>query len=113
MDGRANRAKIGRLVRRLRKWILLGRRRIGCRHAGDGRAACEFFEMDVSDRKDKLQRHRCKREPTPTALSGSSPTHWQTRQLPLRTVYSGADPGQIWSGQKSWLASINCWIVAR
>ena len=75
MNGYADRAIIVRFIRGMLSWILLGRGRRGRRHAGDDRAACELFEMDVSERKDKLQRHRCKREPTPTSLSGLSPTH--------------------------------------
>ena len=83
MDGRADRAIIVRLVRRMLKWILLGRRRFGRRHAGDGRAACELFEMDVSERKDKLQRHRCKREPSAPPPIGTNPTH-QANRCPVR-----------------------------
>ena len=82
MDSRADRAIIVRPVRGMLNWILLGRGRLGRRHAGDGGAACELFEMDVSERKDKLQHHRCKREPTPTLLSGPSPTHWQNASTP-------------------------------
>jgi hypothetical protein len=37
--------------------------------------------MNVSERKDKLQRHRRKREPTPTR-SDPSPTHWQNALTP-------------------------------
>ena len=68
MDGGADRAIIVRLIRGMLKWILLGQWRIGRRNAGDDGATCELFEMDVSERKDKLQRHRCKREPTPPPL---------------------------------------------
>src|SRR5215831_15349284 len=75
MDGRADRAKIDSLVRRMLSWILLGRRRFRRRHARDGRAACELFEMEVSERKDKLQRHRCKREPSAPSPIGPNPTH--------------------------------------
>ena len=82
MDGRADRAKIVRLVRRMLSWILLGRRRLGRRHAGDGGAAWELFEMDVSERKDKLQRHRCKREPSAPPPIGTNPTHWQNAPTP-------------------------------
>ena len=39
MDGRADRAKIVRLVRGMPKWVLLGQRRFGRRHASDGGAA--------------------------------------------------------------------------
>src|SRR5262245_36525539 len=77
MDSRADRAKIASLVCRVLSGILLGRGRFRRRYACDGRAACALFEMDVSERKDKLQRHRCKRQPTPTPPSGPSPTHWQ------------------------------------
>ena len=50
--------------------------------------------MDVSKRKDKLQRHRCKREPTAPPPIGTNPTHWQNWPTFLSVVYTGADPGQ-------------------
>ena len=76
MDRRADHAKIVRLVCGMLNRILLGRGRRGRRHAGDGGAACELFEMDVSQRKDKLQRHRCKREPSaPPPIGTMNPTH--------------------------------------
>ena len=91
MDGRADRAKIVRLVRGMLKWILLGRRRFGRGHAGDGRAACKLFEMDVSERKDKLQRHRCKREPSAPPPIGTNPTHWLNAPI-LRLIQCIAEP---------------------
>ena len=76
MDGGADRAKTARLVRRMLIWILLGRERVGCRHARAEGAACQLFEMDMSERKDKLQRHRCKREPSaPPPIGSTNPTH--------------------------------------
>jgi hypothetical protein len=76
MDGRADRAKIVCLVRRMVRRILLGRGRLRRRNAGGDGAACELFEMSVSERKEKLQRHRCKREPTaPPPLGTTNPTH--------------------------------------
>src|SRR6516225_245999 len=76
MNGRADRAKIVRLVRRMLSWILLGRGRFGRRHASNNGAACGLFEMNVSKRKDKLQRHRRKREPpAPPPLGTTNPTH--------------------------------------
>ena|SRR6476660_3490147 len=75
MDVCADRAIIVRLVRRMLSWILLGRRRLERRQANDGRAGGEFFEMDVSERKDKLQRHRCEREPSAPPPISSNPTH--------------------------------------
>jgi hypothetical protein len=83
MDGRADRAIIVRLVRRMLRWILLGRGCLGRRHAGDGGAARELFEMDVSERKDKLQRHRCEREPSAAPPIGTNRTHQAT--CPVRT----------------------------
>ena len=92
MDRCADRAIVVRFVSGMLRWILLGRGRLGRRHSGDDGAACELFEMNVSERKGKLQRHRCKSEPTAPPPIGTNPTHWQN--APLRTVYSGAHPGQ-------------------
>ena len=91
MDGRTDRAKIVRLVRGMLKWVLLGQRRFGRRHAGDGRAACKLFEMDVSERKDKLQRHRCKREPSAPPPIGTNPTHWLNAPI-LCSIQCIAEP---------------------
>jgi hypothetical protein len=77
MNRRADRAKIVSLACRALSWILLGRRRLGRLYACNRGVPYEPFEMNVSERKDKLQRHRCKRQPTPTPLSRPSPTHWQ------------------------------------
>ena len=90
-------------------WILLGRGRLGRRHAGDGGAACELFEMDVSERKDKLQRHRCKREPTPTPLSGLSPTHWQNASTPAWDSLPRSRSRANTFRSKTLLASLN-WL---
>ena len=100
MDGRADRAEIARLVRGMLKWILLGRGRFRRRNARDGRAAWELLEMDVSERKHKLQRHRCKREPTPTSLSGPSPTHWQNALTPAYDSLQRSRSQANTSGQK-------------
>jgi hypothetical protein len=76
MDSRADRAKVVCLVRGMLNWNLLGRGRLGDRHADDGGHTCELFDMDVSERKDKLQRHRCKREPSvPPPIGTTNPTH--------------------------------------
>ena len=99
MDSRADREIIVRPVRGMLNWILLGRGRPGRRHAGDG----GLFEMDVSERKDKLQRHRCKREPTPTPLSGPSPTHWQNASTPAWDSIPRSQSRGTRSGQKP------CW----
>ena len=91
MDVCADRAIIARLVRRMLSWILPGRRRFGRRHAGDGRAAYKLFEMDVSERKDKLQRHRYKREPSAPPPIGTNPTHWLNAPI-LRPIQCIAEP---------------------
>ena len=76
MDRRADRAKIFGLVRGMLRRNLLRRGRLGRRHAGDDGAACQLFEMDMSERKDKLQRHRCKRKPSaPPPIGSTNPTH--------------------------------------
>ena len=87
----ADRAIIVRLVRRMLSWILLGRRRLERRQANDGRAGGEFFEMDVSERKDKLQRHRCKSEPSAAPPIGTNPTHWLNAPN-LRLIQGIAEP---------------------
>jgi hypothetical protein len=109
MDSRADRAIIVRLVRGMLNGILLGRGRLGRRYAGDGGAACELFEMDVSERKDKLQRHRCKREPTPAPLSGPSPTHWQNASTPAWDSLQRSRSRANTFRSKTLLASIN-WL---
>src|SRR4029077_9953642 len=89
-----DRAKIARLVRRMLIWILLGRERLGCRRACDEGTACQLFEVDVSARKDKLQRHRCKREPSAPPPIGTNPTHWQNAPTPrLEQCTPGATRG--------------------
>ena len=76
MDRRADRAKIFGLVRGMLRRNLLRRGRLGRRHAGDDGAACQLSEMDMSERKDKLQRHRCKREPSaPPPIGTTNATH--------------------------------------
>ena len=90
MDRRADRAKIVRLV----CGMLMGRGRLGRRHTGPDGLACELFEMGVSERKDKLQCYRCKREPSAPPPLGTNPTHWQNAPAPIGTVYSEADAGQ-------------------
>ena len=109
MDVRADRAIIVRLVRRMLSWILLGRRRFGRRHAGDGGAACELFEMEVSERKDKLQRHRCKREPSAPPPIGTNPTHWQNASTPAYDSLQRSRSRAIHLSQKSCWPSIN-WL---
>ena len=91
MNGRADRAKIVGLVRGMLSWILLGCGRLGRHHAGDAGAACELFEMNVSERKRKLQRHRCKREPTAPPPIGTNPTHRAKRASP-RLEQSTVEP---------------------
>ena len=107
MYGRADRAKTARLVRRMLIWILLGRERVGCRHARGEGAACQLFEMDVSARKDKLQRHRCKCEPSAAPPIGTNPAHWQNAPTP-RLEQCTAEPirGNAFSLQTS-LPSVN------
>ena len=82
MDRRADRAKAARLVRRMLIWILLGRGRLGCCQARYDGAAWQFFEVDVSARKDKLQRYGCKSEPTAPPSVSTNPTHWQNAPAP-------------------------------
>jgi hypothetical protein len=113
MDRRADRAKTARLVRRI-LISLLRRGRLGRRHAGDDRATCQLFEVDVPTRKDKLQRHRCKREPSAPPPIGTNPTHWQNAPSPShRTVYSGAHQGQCLQFENITAAREFGWIVAR
>jgi hypothetical protein len=88
MDSRADRAIVVRLVRRMLDWILLGQARFRRRNARDGGAACKLFEMEVSERKDKLQRHRCKGEPSAPLPIGTNPTQ---RTNP-RSEQSTAEP---------------------
>jgi hypothetical protein len=109
MDSRADRAIIVRPVRGMLNWILLGRGRLRRRHAGDGGAACELFEVDVSKRKGKLQRHRCKREPTPTPLSGLSQTHWQNASTPAWDSLPRSRSRTNTFRSKTFLASLN-WL---
>ena len=102
MYGRADRAKTARLVRRMLIWILLGRERVGCRHARG-----QLFEMDVSTRKDELQRHRCKREPSAPPPIGTNPTHWQNAPTPrLEQCTAEAIRGNAFS-LKTSLPSVN------
>ena len=75
VDGRADRAIVVRLVRRVLGWVLLGRGRLRRRHTRDDGIACRLFEMDVSERKNKLQRHRCEREPSAPPPIRTNPTH--------------------------------------
>ena len=107
MDRRADRAKAARLVRRMLIWALLGRGRLGRRRAGDGGVACQLFEMDVSARKDELQRHRCKREPSAPPPIGTNPTHWQNAPTPrLEQCTAEAIRGNAFS-LKTSLPSVN------
>ena len=107
MYGRADRAKTACLVRRMLIWILLGRGRLGCRQARYDGAAWQLFEVDVSARKDKLQRHRCKREPSAPPPIGTNPTHWQNAPTP-RLEQCTAEPirGNAFS-LKTSLPSVN------
>ena len=75
MDGRADCAIIVSVARRMLRPPLLGRRRFRRRHDSEGGAAPKFFEMDVSERKDKLERHRCKREVSAPPPIDANPTH--------------------------------------
>jgi hypothetical protein len=51
--------------------------------------------MDVTEREDKLQRHRCKRQPTPAPLFGPNPTHQANRaKTNAVSVYSRAAVAQ-------------------
>jgi hypothetical protein len=83
MDDGANRAVIVCLVRGMSGRILMRRRSLGCGNADDAAAAAEVFEMNVPERKDELQRHRCKREPRATPSIGTNPTH--QANCPART----------------------------
>ena len=111
MNCRADRAKIVRLVRRMVRRILLGRGRFRRRHARNGRAACELFEMNVSKRKGELQRHRRKGEPTAPPPIGTNRTHWQNWPTSLSVVYTGVDPGQC--HQFEYITRIGRRYVAR
>jgi hypothetical protein len=82
MDGRADRAIIVSLAGRMLRGTILGRGRFRCRDARDGGVGCELFEMDVSEREGKLQRHRCKREPSAPSSLGPNPTHQANRAKP-------------------------------
>ena len=114
MDVCADRAIVVRLVRRMLSWIFLGRRRFGRRHASDGGAACKLFEMDVSEQKDKLQRHRCKREPSAPPPIGTNPTHQancpaqkQSQSTTGPTARNAIDAKPSWRGTikpKLWRA---------
>ena len=107
MYGRADRAKTACLVRRMLIWILLGRGRLGCRQARYDGAAWQLFEVDVSARKDKLQRHRCKREPSAPPPIGTNPTHWQNAPTPrLEQCTAEAIRGNAFS-LKTSLPSVN------
>ena len=86
MDRRADRAKIFGLVRGMLRRNLLRRGRLGRRRAGDDGAACQLFEMDVSERKDKLQRHRRERQPIPAPPTGPNPTHLAARDIPRGSI---------------------------
>src|ERR1700756_5658740 len=72
-------------------WVLLGPGRFRRRNARDRGAACELLEMDVSERKHKLQHLRCKREPTTPSPSGTHSTHWQNAPTP-RLEQSTVEP---------------------
>jgi hypothetical protein len=88
MDRGANRAIVVRFVSRVLNWILLGRGRLRRRHTGDSGAACELVEMNVPERKGKLQRYRCKRDPRAPTPIAPNPTH-QANCFPARTQYPG------------------------
>src|SRR5271169_2108143 len=62
--------------------------------------------MDVSERKDKLQRHRCKRQPTPTPLSGPSAT--QNASTPAYDSLQRSRSRANMLKSKILLAGINC-----
>ena len=92
---RADRAKIARLFCRMLSWILLGRGRVGRRHAGDDGGACELFEMEVPERKGKLQRHRRKREPSAPPPIGTNLTHRQHAPTPASPSVSRNQSGAM------------------
>jgi hypothetical protein len=106
MDDRADRAMILRLVRRMVRRILLRRGRLGRRHAGNGRGACEAIEMDVSERKHKLQRYRGKRQPTSAPPIGPNPTHQANCPTNPRSMYRRVARAQRHGNQ-------NCLAVAQ
>jgi hypothetical protein len=108
MDRCTDRAIVVRFVSGMLRWISLGRGCLGRRYFGDNGAACEAFEMDVSERKEKLQRHRCKSEPTAPPPIGTNPTHWQNAPTP-RLEQCTVEPirGNAFS-MKTSLPSENC-----
>jgi hypothetical protein len=109
MDSTADRAKVVCLIRGMLRRILLRRGRLGRRRAGDDGAACQLFEMDVSERKDKLQRHRCKREPSVPPSISTNPTHWQNAPAPDWNSLQWSRSRAIPSLQGTVPASIN-WL---
>jgi hypothetical protein len=114
MDGRADCAIIVGVARRKLRRPLLGRRRFRGRDGGKGGAAPKLLEMDVSERKDKLQRHRRKREVSAPPPIDANPTHWQNCVC-SRTTYFTAEPTpeQTRALPKNLLVSKNNVVVAR
>jgi hypothetical protein len=94
MDRRADRANSLRLIGGMLSGILLGRRRLRRRQVGNGGAASKPFEMEVSERKGKLQRHRRKREPSAPSPIGTNLAHQQHAPIPASLVYRGTNRGQ-------------------
>ena len=87
MDDGANRAVIVRVVCRMSGWILMRGKSFGRDNAGEvAAAAAEVFEVNVSERKDELQRHRCKREPPATPFIGTNPTHQANCPTPTQEL---------------------------
>jgi hypothetical protein len=79
MNGGANRAVIVRLASRM-PWRILMRGRGGGRgDTGDAITAREVIEMNVSERKDELQQHRCKRKPCAGSSIGTNQMHQANR----------------------------------
>ena len=76
MDDGADRAVIVGFVCRMSGWILMRGEGFGRGNAGKAAAgAAQVFEMNVPERDDELQHHRCNREPRATPSIGANPTH--------------------------------------
>ena len=113
LDGRADRAIVVSVAGRMLGWALLRRGRLRRRNAGYDRVGRELFEMDVSEREDKLQRHRRKREASAPPPIGANPTHWQKRVNSRVRFYSKAGPEQTCAASNYSPANTNNLAVAR
>jgi hypothetical protein len=74
-DG-TNCAVIVRIACGMGRWVLWRGGSVGCGDAYDiAAAAFDVAEMNMTERKDELQRHRCKRKPRAPPFIGTNPTH--------------------------------------